>query len=84
MQQILEVMNAPSVEYRPFTVNIPLAEVKRFKTIARVMEWGFEPIPQPKQTKKHLSAREEAMEDIRCGRVYHAESADDMFKQILG
>lgn len=26
----------------------------------------------------------EAMDDIAAGRVYHAQSADDMFKQILG
>jgi len=26
----------------------------------------------------------EAMEDKRCGRVYHARSAEDMFNQILG
>ena len=26
----------------------------------------------------------EAMEDIREGHVYHAESTDDMFTQILG
>ncbi len=26
----------------------------------------------------------EAMDDIKHGRVYHAESVDDMFKQILG
>ncbi len=26
----------------------------------------------------------EAMEDVREGRVFHAESADDMFTQILG
>ncbi len=26
----------------------------------------------------------EAMEDIREGRVYHAESVNDMFQQILG
>ena len=27
---------------------------------------------------------QEAMDDIRDGRVYHAASAEDMFKQILG
>ncbi len=27
---------------------------------------------------------QEAMDDIREGRVYHASSAKDMFKQILG
>lgn len=26
----------------------------------------------------------EAMEDIKHGRVYHADSVDEMFKQILG
>ena len=26
----------------------------------------------------------EAMDDVKNGRVYHAESVDDMFKQILG
>ncbi|MBQ9636534.1 MAG: response regulator [Prevotella sp.] len=26
----------------------------------------------------------EAMEDVRLGRVYHAESVEDMFNQILG
>ena len=27
---------------------------------------------------------QEAMDDIKAGRIYHAESADDMFKQIFG
>lgn len=27
---------------------------------------------------------DEALEDVKSGRVYHAESVDDMFKQILG
>ena len=26
----------------------------------------------------------EAIDDVKNGRVYHAESVDDMFKQILG
>ena len=26
----------------------------------------------------------EAMEDVKAGRVYHAENAEDMFQQILG
>ncbi|MBR7055089.1 MAG: response regulator [Prevotella sp.] len=26
----------------------------------------------------------EAMDDVKHGRVYHANSVDDMFKQILG
>ena len=27
---------------------------------------------------------QEALDDVKHGRVYHAESVDDMFKQILG
>ncbi|MGM9809914.1 MAG: hypothetical protein ACI30J_03485 [Paludibacteraceae bacterium] len=38
--------------------------------------------------KKHKSVRksglDEALEDVRQGRVYHAESVDDMIHQILG
>ena len=26
----------------------------------------------------------EAMDDIKAGRIHHADSAEDMFKQILG
>jgi len=30
------------------------------------------------------SGYRQAMEDIKEGRVYHADSTEDMFKQILG
>ncbi len=33
---------------------------------------------------RRRSGIEEADEDIRMGRVYKADSVDDMFKQILG
>ena len=29
-------------------------------------------------------AFQEALDDVKNGRVYHADSVDDMFKQILG
>ena len=33
----------------------------------------------------HYNAHyKEAMDDVKNGRVYHANSVDDMFKQILG
>ena len=37
-----------------------------------------------KLTGKRRKAIDEALDDVRNGRVYHAESVDDMFKQILG
>ena len=46
------------------------------------------------KVQKHAKAKEydvtktkgfqEALDDVKHGRVYHAESVDDMFKQILG
>ena len=38
---------------------------------------------QPRKRKKRTGI-EEADEDIRLGRVYKAESVEDMFSQILG
>ena len=37
---------------------------------------------QTKTVKK--SGIEKALDDVKAGRVYHAESVDDLFKQILG
>ena len=35
-----------------------------------------------KTTKK--SGIEKALDDVKAGRVYHAENVDDLFNQILG
>ena len=32
----------------------------------------------------HRPGIDEALDDVRAGRVYHADSVDAMFKQILG
>ena len=76
-------MNTSAVEYSPFTINVPKMDVKRFKSIAKAMEWIVVPVAIKEKTKCP-SAMEEAMEDVRLGRVYHADSVDDMFNQILG
>ncbi|MDE5560151.1 MAG: response regulator [Bacteroidales bacterium] len=36
------------------------------------------------KTVKRKSGLDEALADIEAGRIYHAESTDEMFKQILG
>ena len=38
--------------------------------------------PKPQDVTKTAGYRE-AMDDVKHGRVYHADSVDDMFKQIL-
>ena len=45
-------------------------------------------IQKPARTKEYDITKtvgyREAMDDVKNGRVYHADSVDDMFKQILG
>lgn len=37
-----------------------------------------------KPVKNHKNGMDEAIEDVRAGRVYRAKDTDDMFSQILG
>lgn len=41
-------------------------------------------VKQKPTTISETKGYKEAMEDVREGRVFHAESTDDMFTQILG
>lgn len=43
---------------------------------------GVEKVSVPR--KKRLSRYERSLLDVKEGRVYEAESVDDLFKQILG
>ncbi len=87
-------MNTAVVEYRPFTISVPKVDVKRFKAIAKAMDWlvsakeekSFLLDPETGEyfNEETVKALVEAREDARKGRVYHADSAEEMFKQILG
>lgn len=37
-----------------------------------------------KSKTKTKTGIEEAYDDIKAGRIYHADSTDDLFKQVLG
>jgi len=45
-------------------------------------------VKKPAKTKEYditkTAGYREAMDDVKHGRVYHADSVDDMFKQFLG
>ena len=41
-------------------------------------------VKQKPQNATSTKGYQEAMEDVRAGRVHKAENADDMFAQILG
>lgn len=45
---------------------------------------AIEGVSLAKPTRKKKSGIEEAYDDIKAGRVYHADSVDDMFHKILG
>jgi len=37
-----------------------------------------------KPSRKKKCELDEALEDVKAGRVHHVDSVDDMFKQVLG
>ena len=41
-------------------------------------------VEEKKMDITQTAGYKEAMEDVKAGRVYHAESVEDMFQQILG
>ena len=60
-----------------------LTQIKKACSLLR----GVNSVKVVKQKPKDLSSTkgyQEAMDDVRAGRVHKAESADDMFTQILG
>ena len=75
-----ETMNSANIEYRPFTINVPKIDVKRFKSIAKAMNWLVAPVSEKSflldlETGEYfneetVSAFEEAHEDARQGRIY--------------
>lgn len=61
-----------------------LSQIKKACSLLRGV--GEVKVVRPKASKDITQTKgfKEAMEDVREGRVYHAESVDDMFLQILG
>ncbi len=42
----------------------------------------FDSVTITKPTRKRKTGLDEALEDVKAGRVYHAESVDDLFNQL--
>ncbi len=60
-----------------------LSQIKKACSLLR----GVDSVRVVKQKPTAISATkgfQEAMEDVRKGRVFHADSTDEMFTQILG
>ena len=39
---------------------------------------------QKKTSRKSMCGLDKALDDVRCGRVHHADNVDDLFDQLLG
>lgn len=63
-----------------YTLNVPRGKANLLRSI--VKELGGTMI-KPRATAKRCGL-DEALDDIKAGRIHHADSVEDMFKQILG
>lgn len=42
----------------------------------------FNSVTISRQTRKRKTGLDEALDDVKAGRVFHAESVDDLFNQL--
>ena len=70
----------------PFTINIPKVDIKRFKGLAKAMGWTYEKVETKHEDYENHPSEEllQSVLDAREGRVLHADSVDDLFRQCLG
>lgn len=68
----------------PGVLTVSFEDISMLKDIKKAISMvrGVTKVSVPR--RKHLTGIEQAVHDIEKGRVYHAESVDDMFRQILG
>lgn len=64
---------------KTFEVTIPEQYITVIRNVVKALGGRMKAMKKVRKT-----GLDEALEDIKAGRVYHAESVDDMFKQILG
>lgn len=64
------------------TLDVPTPKLRLMRSLAKELGCTISR-SKPARTKK-LCELDEALEDIKAGRVYAAKDVDDMFKQILG
>ena len=80
----MATMTIPNQMADSFTLSIPKADVNFFKTMAKKMGWTIKRNKAKEFDITETTAFREAKNDVKQGRVHHADSVDDMFKQILG
>ena len=51
-------------------------------TLIRKLLSKFDSVTISKTTRKRKTGLDEAIEDVKAGRVFHAESVEDLFNQL--
>ena len=57
-------------------LTLPNADLSFLRTISKKMGWTLK--------LRRKSGIEKGLDDIRCGKVYHAKDSADLIEQILG
>ena len=63
---------------KTFEISIPEKYASAIRSLVKSMGGSI------KVRKEKKFGLDEALEDVKAGRVYHAESTEDMMKQIFG
>ena len=76
---------------RPVVLSVSVEDIAVLKNVRQAIRMvrGVTSVKMQKTPAKQFDITKtagyrEAMDDVKHGRVYHAESVDDMFQQILG
>lgn len=60
-------------------ITVPTADVSMLKKLIAGMGWSMSSL-----TARKKKGIERGLEDLKNGKVYHAENSEDLVKQILG
>jgi len=63
---------------RTLQITLPLADAAFLRRHSRNMGWQIATIRRPRKT----GSLERAIEDVRAGRVYQADSVEDLMAQL--
>lgn len=72
-------MQTTNSDYAEYTVRVPKSERRLCSMLMKKMGWEMTTRTSGSRRKSGL---DEALDDIKQGRVYKADSVDDLFRQL--
>ncbi|MDE6795359.1 MAG: hypothetical protein K2J63_08680 [Muribaculaceae bacterium] len=62
-------------------ITLTITDPKEASLIKKLLA-KFDSVTISKPVRRRKTGLDEALEDVKAGRVYHAESVDDLFNQL--